>query len=99
MGSKDKIVRIPKEFAKKVHDDFAGKNLKIRVFDRVPPEYVSFGLVDQEVAEKSAGLMVTISGSYEENRDYMVFSPLRIDREGNYYVTDLDPTVMVYNNE
>lgn len=99
MGRKVKKVRIPKEFAKKVHDDFEGENLKIRIFNYIPPEYIDLGLIHQEVAEKSAGLMVAISGSYIENRDYMVFSPLRIDQNENYYVTDIDPTVMVYNNE
>jgi len=99
MGKKVKKVRIPKEFAKKVHDDFEGKNLKVRIFNYVPQEYIDFDLVSQVVAEKSAGLMVAISGSEVENRDYMVFSPLRIDQDKNYYVTDMDPTVMVYNNE
>jgi len=99
MGTKVKKVRIPKQFAKKVHDDFEGKNLKVRIFPRVPQDYIDFGLVSHVVAEKSAGLMVAISGSEVENRDYMVFSPLRIDQDENYYVTDMDPTVMVYNNE
>jgi hypothetical protein len=99
MGKKVKKLSIPKEFAQKVHDDFEGKNLKVRIFSYIPQEYIDFGLVHVEVAEKSAGLMVAISGSAAENRDYMVFSPLRIDQSDDYYVTDMDPTVMVYNNE
>jgi hypothetical protein len=99
MGTKQKIVHIPKEFAEKIHDDFKGQNLKIRIFDDVPQEYIDFKLIHSEVAAKSAGLMLTISGDSVENRDYMVFSPLRIDRNNNYYVTDIDPIVMVYNNE
>ena len=98
MGTKHKIVHIPKEFAEKIHNDFKGQNLKIRVFDNVPQEYIDFELVPSEVAAKSAGLMLTISGDVVENRDYMVISPLRIDQKDNYNVTDMDPIVMVYDN-
>ncbi len=99
MGKKQKIVQIPIEFAKQIHNDFEGQNLKVCIFDHVPQKYIDFKLVHPEVAEKSAGLMLTISGSAIDNRDYMVLSPLRIDRDNNYYVTDLDPIVMVYDNE
>jgi hypothetical protein len=99
MSKKEKIVRIPKEVIQKIHDDFEGKNLKVRIFNDVPLEYVESGLVHPEVAEKSAGLMLTVSGNNIENRDYMVVSPLRIDHNKDCYVTDLDPIVMVYNNK
>ncbi|MFQ5771987.1 MAG: hypothetical protein ACE5HX_15740, partial [bacterium] len=69
------------------------------IFDHVPKEYIDFGLVHPDVADKSAGLMLTISGSAIDNRDYMVVSALRLDRDNNYYVTDMDPIVMVYDNE
>ncbi len=53
-GTKQKIVHIPKEFAEKIHDDFKGQNLKIHIFDDIPQEYIDFKLVHSEVAAKSA---------------------------------------------
>ena len=99
MGTKQKIVQIPIEFAKQIHEDFEGQNLKVCIFDHIPQKYIDFKLVHPEVAKKSAGLMLTISGSAIDHRDYMVFAPLRLDRDNNFYVTDMDPIVMVYDNE
>jgi hypothetical protein len=94
MGKKTKAVPVERDVARLIHDDLDGNNLVVRVYDHIPEFYVDSGLVAADVAGKSAGLMVTISGSDE--RAYMVIGALRRDRTAGTDVTDIDPVAIVY---
>ena len=97
MGRKKKIIPIPPEVVQKIRQDIESHGVKIYQLDNLPEEFVGKDLLHPDVCSKCDTFVASVSGSYEENREYMFLAGLRRDCEGDDQVTDIDPIGMVYD--
>ena len=97
MGKKKKIILIPPEIVQKIHEDIGGNRVKIYQLDDLPEQFVDKDLIHPNVYCQCDTFVAAVSGSYEENREYMFIAGLRRDCEGDNQVTDIDPIGMVYD--
>ena len=97
MGKKKKIIPIPPEVVQKIREDIETDGLKIYQLDDLPEEFVGKDLLHPDVCSKCDRFVACVSGSHEENREYLFIAGLRRDHEGDNQVTNIDPIGMVYD--
>jgi len=97
MGKKKKIIPIPPEIVHKIREDIESDGVKIYQLDDLPKEFVGKDLLHPDLCSKCDTFVAAVSGSHEENREYMFIAGLRRDCEGDNQVTDIDPIGMVYD--
>ncbi len=99
MSQKNKICTIPDDVIKKIHDDIEGNGVRIyRVCD-VPDSFINKHLIHPEVLKKSTSVVAAVSGCVGDERNYIFLTTVRVDKNNEFYETDLDPIVMVSDLE
>ena len=99
MGNKEKLVPINPLAIDQIQKDLSSDGVCYYEPEDIPPEFIDPYLIHPEVMKKCSHIVTAISGSNEDGRKYMFIAPVRVDKEGNKYVTDLDPIIMVSDLE